>query len=1172
MNSVLSTIAGVVALLLIAALIGPTFIDWNRFRSEIEAQGQKVTGRPMKIGGDISFVILPAPHMTLNDVSIGNVPGAENSDFARIGQVDAEMALAPLVRGEISVTSVKVTRPQIHLEVAANGRNNWHDIIVAGKLPEDGLFGLGSVSLEQASFEEGTLTYSDRRTGRSWRVLHINGDVEATSLLGPMRAALDFEAQGAPMSLRLALGNFSGGKAFPITAELQAKATQSKLLFSGLATGFSTDARIDGTASLELGTVKTADGKKARPPLRIEAALVVGGETANFRSLVVAMAGTTLKGDATADWQVRPTASIHLKGEALTLDPLADRLRELAAGGKVPLGALTGLPLPGWIDINADVSIDGLLVHDILVKDAVLAVALKDGTLTVAKARGDIAGGTKVEMSGALSNNDGGPRFDGKVSAASGNLVALANWLTALRAEPGETAAPAETVKPKPAPAVLKAQARPFAISSKFSLTPDRLDFTNLAAAYAATSEPADLKGSLSFTAANKRPLISADMQARSFDLDPLAALWPANAPGPLALLNNYDVDLTATADRLTVGGTEVSGLDVSAAVTEGTLDLRRFNAASLAGAKVSFAGTLSDVTAGAVDALHGNVSGTLTAEKTPALKKLLGVDAPGVEGPVDLALSFVSGEADDSKARLDTLTVKGTIAASRVDAVLKRGHGPNGDAGRVDFVANATSNDGRALLKQLGLAPAESFAGAATASLQLGGPMGKPYDTVLRVNVGDGTFNAKGRTIDPLGAAAFTGHIDLTASGLASALAAVGASAQISDFALAQSGGPGFVMSADLKTDPASVSLVGLEAVAGNFHLSGDASYARAAEGKLPVLAGKLEANALDLTALFATAAGAQDTIWPTSALDWSALGFFDGDLDLKIGALTVGTAKLDQANMHLALASGVLSATPFAAQFAGGKAVLGLRIEGGKTGEPGIGLTFAADDVDLAKASALAFGASSMTGRGAINLQVQAQGRSWLGLASSASGTGSLKTQGAGFAPLDLAGFSAGLKSLKSLDGFAALQDKVLAAGSTSVNGLDGDFALKDGVAKINRDALDLKGGKGKLAGMFDLTRLAVDSELTVTLDEPKDAPSFSIVNAGRIGHIERRSDTLALQQFMSKQILKQSAVSAGLDFIPKQLKSLMGLTDDEKAKGPTVAGIPLPLARPEPHASLQ
>lgn len=1164
MNTVLSYIAGLVAVLLIAALAGPTFVDWNRFRGEFEAQAQRLTGREVKIGGDISFVILPAPHLTLNDVSLANVEGGENADFVRVGQVDAEVALAPLFSGEISVTSVRVTRPQIHLEVAANGRNNWRDLLATSPMHEDGLFGLSSVSLEKASFEEGTITFVDRRAGRNWRVEHLNGDVMAASLVGPIRAELSFQTNSIPIALRIALGNFSNKKAFPITAEVQSLKAPAKLLFSGISTGFSSDARVDGTASLELGGTKATEGEKARPPLRIEAGVVSNGDTASFRNLIVAMAGTTLKGEAQAAWRGRPTASVHLAGEALTLDPLIDRIGDLAAGGKVPFGGLASLPVPGWIDIDADVKIAGLLLRDVLVKDAALDMALTGGTLAIKRARGDIAGGTKFDLSGALAPDEA-PHFDGKVSASSANLAALARWLDTLRSEPvAQGAAP---VKPAQAPVASKEQSRPFAVSSRISLTPDRLEFIDLEAAYAASPGPADLQGSISFTPQGDRTLVTASLAAKTFSLDPLRALWPEDTK-PLAFLDTYDIDLAATADRLTVAGSTVVGLDVSAAVAQGTLDLRRFNAADFAGAKLAFAGTLSGVTAGKLGALQGKLKGELSADRTDGLFAFFGVRPRGLQGPAQLALDFASGQAVDSDAKLDTLTVKGSLGASRVDAVLKRGRATDGSVSRIDLIANGSNADGRLLLRQLGLDADDALAGAGTASLQMSGPSTKPYDTTLRVNVGEGTFTAKGLLSDPLGARVFVGHTDISASNIGTVLAALGAPKYAADFATAQAGGPSFVLSADARSQAGLVSFNNAEVVTGNLHVSGDAAYADATDGKLPTLTGKIEANALDLTPIFAADA---QTTWPTAALDWSALGLFEGNLALKVGTLSVGTIKLDDAEMQLALASSVLSASPVAAKFADGKAAITVRIEGGESGEPGIGLTFNAEDADLAKASAQIAGSQFGAGRASVDFRAEAQGRSWLALVSSVNGAGTLKTRDAAFAPLDVAAFHDALMSAKDVEKLPSLSSQTLAKGLTPVAGLDGDFTMKDGVVKFDREGLSLKAGTAKLAVLFDLPRLAADSELDINFIDPKDAPGFSNVAAGKVGAISRRMDTAAVEQYAAKRLIAQSAEDAGISYIPKELRKLIGLGDD-KAKGPSVAGIPLPMLRPETKASLQ
>ncbi|MEN6542295.1 AsmA family protein [Parvibaculum sp.] len=1164
MNSVLSYIAGLVILLLIAALVGPTFVDWNQFRNQIEAQGTKLTGRELKIGGDISFTVLPAPHLTINDVSLSNLQGGANPDFLRFGRIDAEVALAPLLSGEVTVSSVTVSHPQVHLEVMGDGRSNWRGL-VADSLREEGLFGLASISLEKVTLDDGAFTYFDHRSGRSWRVDHVNGAVMATSLLGPVRANLKLTANDIPLALRLAVGNFAGSKAFPVTAELQTLAQPAKLLFSGVSTGLSSGVRFDGTGRFEFGSTKTEDGQKPKAPLRIEAGVVVGDDQAAFRNLVVAMAGTTLKGNAQAEWSKRPRVNVSLDGEALTLDPLADRIAEFLSSSKVPFGAFATLPVPGAMDARADVKVGGLLIHDVLVRDASLALSLDDGKLSIDRAAGDIGGGTRFEITGALAQGADGGRFDGKVKATSRNMGALANWLGSLGDVPGQAR---DKKAEQPVPSVFaKEPNRAFSFASKIQLSEGNLAFNGLTAAYALNPDAADLAGDLAFSARDGRLLLRGALAAKAFDLDPLIALWPATAPKLPALLDTNDVDLALKANKLVVGGEPVTGLDMSAAMTKGELDLRHFAAADIAGAKVAAAGVISGLTSGDIATLKGNIHGELAADKTDRLFALAGLDAPGIAGPLQLTLDTTSGEGEDKQTRLDTLMLKGMADGSRVDAVLKLAHAADGKIEHIDLLANAANTDGRALLSQLGLRPGDAVSGAGTASLQMAGTAEQPYDTSLRVNVGQGTFNAKGELSDPFGKAAFAGHVDISASEISPVLAAIGVGRGVSDFTVAQAAGPSFVFSSDVKRDSSALALTNLEAVAGNLHFSGEATWTVPAEqGKKPVLSGRFEANALDLTPLFATSPADKGSLWPTAALDWSVLGAFDGDVELKARALKLANARIDEGDMHLALADGVLSVMPFSAKFADGSATIGARIDSGKGGEASIALNIAVEGADIMQVGTEALGSSFGTGRMDFNAELAGHGRSWLAFVSSISGTGRMKTRNAGLAPLDLPVFSEGLKTLKSLDQFAALEGSALGGGNTPVAGLDGDFAVKDGVAQLNRDALEFKGGKGKLAAMLDLGRRAADAELTVTLDEPQGAPAFTTTVAGKLGSLERRNDTVELQGFVAKRIIADTAKAAGVENIPAEMKNLLGLTDEElKAKGPAAAGIPLPMKRP-------
>ena len=46
---------------LIAALVGPYFIDWNQFRPQFEAEATRIIGAPVRIGGTLDARLLPAP-------------------------------------------------------------------------------------------------------------------------------------------------------------------------------------------------------------------------------------------------------------------------------------------------------------------------------------------------------------------------------------------------------------------------------------------------------------------------------------------------------------------------------------------------------------------------------------------------------------------------------------------------------------------------------------------------------------------------------------------------------------------------------------------------------------------------------------------------------------------------------------------------------------------------------------------------------------------------------------------------------------------------------------------------------------------------------------------------------------------------------------------------------
>ena len=75
-----------VILTLLAALVGPLFVDWDQYRDVIETEAGRVMGVPVRVAGPIDVRLLPTPSLSLGEVNLapaGNGGGAAQNLAAR---------------------------------------------------------------------------------------------------------------------------------------------------------------------------------------------------------------------------------------------------------------------------------------------------------------------------------------------------------------------------------------------------------------------------------------------------------------------------------------------------------------------------------------------------------------------------------------------------------------------------------------------------------------------------------------------------------------------------------------------------------------------------------------------------------------------------------------------------------------------------------------------------------------------------------------------------------------------------------------------------------------------------------------------------------------------------------------------------------------------------------
>src|SRR5437868_3062197 len=109
-------------LALIAALVGPYFIDWNQFRPQFEAEASRVLGMPVRVNGKLDALLLPTPTLRLRSVAVGS-----EKDPARVRaeKLDVEFELGSLMRGEWRASELSLDGFVLDLGLDRQGRFEW---------------------------------------------------------------------------------------------------------------------------------------------------------------------------------------------------------------------------------------------------------------------------------------------------------------------------------------------------------------------------------------------------------------------------------------------------------------------------------------------------------------------------------------------------------------------------------------------------------------------------------------------------------------------------------------------------------------------------------------------------------------------------------------------------------------------------------------------------------------------------------------------------------------------------------------------------------------------------------------------------------------------------------------------------------------------------------------
>ncbi len=182
----LSILGGLIALMLIAILIIVFVINPNDYKTQIADFVKNATGRTLIIKGDIKLTFYPWLGLNLGEVSLGNAPGFEAPNFAKIDLANVGIKVLPLLNKKIEIDTISLYGAHITLTRKPNGQTNWDDLVTENSQPKESTH-IGNFKIDGLDLRHAQIIWDDQQAGSRYELSDVNINTSAIRLNEPIK-------------------------------------------------------------------------------------------------------------------------------------------------------------------------------------------------------------------------------------------------------------------------------------------------------------------------------------------------------------------------------------------------------------------------------------------------------------------------------------------------------------------------------------------------------------------------------------------------------------------------------------------------------------------------------------------------------------------------------------------------------------------------------------------------------------------------------------------------------------------------------------------------------------------------------------------------------------------------------------------------------------------------
>ena len=1097
-REILTVLALLLVVALTAALAAPWFIDWTRYRADIEQHLSAATGFPLRIEGHIEGRLLPTPRVSLGGVQIRGDSASAAVVVAE--SVTLEMAPMPLMRGEVHFTDVAVRKPEITIAMGPDGSLD---------IPSFGDIRPEKVALDSLIVTGGTLHVSMPGSDGGFHFYDIALDLAAQTLIGPWRGTGTLQAAGRTLAFSFNSGTAEEGR---IRLKLAVEALEDipRTEFDGAivakqgregrpALSLEGQSRMQGVLALHgLKAVWDVAG-----PLRVDR----GGLSIEPLELRVGAQERQLAGTGTLRYGFGdPLAELRIETPRLDIDHLT------GAQGRpdntmAALGAFTGSLVSGLRTlppVRLSFASPAVTVGGDTLADVALTSAPRDERSAAVSIRSSLPGRASIALDGDVEGG-AAAHFRGAAKFSVRDPERLSSWLRA-------------------ASPVLAGQIT----GSPFRSVDFAGDVNISSAGFFArnadiTADRSRFRGLINYTRAigDERARIALELTSPALDLDNIPDLSGLTAAAAAA---DFSIGLDARAVRLArvgQGMIDAGRIVLRARRSGGEVEIEQFDIANLGGASLTARGTSGTA--------KGRFDLKLNAERLIELAQLLQRVSPSAwsdalaQRAVSLSPATLLFSAQTQRTgnalQLANLSFEGSARGTRVaGSVAPAGEDPR----RLTVRTTLSSAQTPMLLRQLGMetVPLERL-GESRIEIDGSGTSENGFSLKARASLAGVDLNYEGQVSGGLPRPDASGKVSVTSRDASPLL-------QVLALALPDAGSRMPVdMSADLRLRNGSLVLSRLDGAALGSRVAGMLAYGADA-GPIRKLTGDLRLDTLTLESLASLVLGPRpparpNMIWPDFRFAAASADPLPTDIVVNAGRLVFPNGATGEgARFRLELGPGLVSLSDVDVRVANGRlrGNASLRRDKGNAslaGQLGFSGPFAVSDFSGDVTGEMEFGGS---------------GPSYAAIAASLGGKGKASVGGLRIEASDPQALARVLAVSDDLTDvtegrISGLLSREFARGRTQFDAAAFDLALAGGVLTL---APSSHQAMPRIAASLNLRTLALDASLAFFAPRPEGwgatAPEASLRWTGSLSSPARSLGIASLVNGLGARAIEREA----------------------------------------------